>query len=128
MTVLSLLLLNLPPGLSKFHLYQSIVDVIVFPLTECRVLLFYSTRDGEPFTAFIDGPNVGYYMQNFDQGKFNMYQVDFMLNALENMGENSLVIMPQKYTLPSFNTSAGGKQRLDNNEMSIVEKYVSYLL
>jgi hypothetical protein len=80
------------------------------------------TREGEPFTTFIDGPNVGYFMQNFDQGKFNIHQVNFMLNALEKMGENVLVIMPQKYALQSFNTSAGGRQYLDKDEMAIVEK------
>jgi hypothetical protein len=85
----------------------------------------YSTREGEPFTTFIDGPNVGYFMQNFDQGKFNIHQVNFMLNALEKMGENVLVIMPQKYALQSFNTSAGGRQYLDKEEMAIVEKYAA---
>lgn len=50
-----------------------------------------------------------------------------MLNALDNMGENVLVIMPHKYALPSFRTSAGGRQHLDQNEISIVEKYVTFL-
>lgn len=88
--------------------------------------LVYSTREGEPFTAFIDGANIGYYMQNFEHGKFNIYQVEFMVNALENMGENALVIMPQKYCLPSFNTSGsrGDKQKLDKDEMAIIERFV----
>ena len=63
--------------------------------------------------------------KTFDQGKFNIHQVNFMLNALENMGENVLVIMPQKYALESFNTSAGDRQYLDKDEMAIVEKYVA---
>lgn len=48
-----------------------------------------------------------------------------MFNALENMGENVLVIMPQKYALESFKTSSGDRQYLDKNEMAIVEKYVA---
>jgi len=85
-----------------------------------------STREGEPFTAFLDGPNIGYYMQNFDQGKFNVYQIDFILNALEDMGETPLVIMPQKYCLPSFttNSSRGRRQNLLKSEMAILERFV----
>ena len=66
-------------------------------------------------------------MQNFDQGKFNVYQIEFMVNALENMGENPLVIMPHKYCLPSFSTSGlrgAVRQRLNDNEMAILGRFV----
>ena len=74
----------------------------------------------------MDGPNLAYYMQNFEQGKFNIYQVDFMLKALENMGEVPLVIMPQKYCLPYFTISGtqGTRQHFDENEMAILERFV----
>lgn len=74
----------------------------------------------------MDGPNIAYYMQNFEQGKFNVYQIEFMVNALENMGETPLVIMPQKYCRPSFTTSGSGnaRQNLDANEMAVLERFV----
>jgi hypothetical protein len=45
-------------------------------------------------TSFIlnsDGPNVAYYMQNFEEGIFNYHQIKFVVDALEEMGENVLV-------------------------------------
>lgn len=82
----------------------------------------YSTREGEPFTAILDGANIAYYMQNFDQGKFNVYQIAFIQEALEKMDENTLVIMPYKYCLPFFTTSGsrGGKQHMSDREMDIL--------
>ena len=37
------------------------------------------TREGEPFTAIVDGANVAYYMQSFDKGRFNFHQIKFMV-------------------------------------------------
>lgn len=61
-------------------------------------------------------------MQNFDQGKFNVYQIAFLKDALERMGETTLVIMPYKYCLPYFTTSGsrGGKQRMSDSERNIL--------
>ena len=59
-------------------------------------------RNGKPFTAIIDGPNIAYYMQNFQQGTFNFHQIKFVVDALENMGENVLVVLPKKYTYDRF--------------------------
>jgi len=74
----------------------------------------------------MDGPNIAYYMQNFEQGKFNVYQIEFVVNALESMGETPLVIMPQKYCLPSFTTSGsrGARQYLDEKERAVLERCV----
>lgn len=65
-------------------------------------------------------------MQNFERGKFNIYQVEFMLRVLEGMGENPLIIMPYKYCLPSFTTSGsdGARQTMRDDEMAIVERCV----
>jgi hypothetical protein len=79
-------------------------------------------RKGEPFTAIIDGANVGYYMQNFLQGRFNYYQIQFVLEALEKMGENVLVVLPQCYLQDSFPIPIGGvqsMQRLRKDEKDI---------
>ena len=59
-------------------------------------------RDGKPITAIIDGPNIAYYMQNFQDGTFNFHQIKFVVDALENMGENVLVVLPKKYTYDRF--------------------------
>lgn len=81
----------------------------------------------KPFTAIIDGPNVGYYMQNFDQGRFNYHQIKFVMDALEEMGENVLVVLPQRYMQDSFTIQVGGRrrQRLRKDEKEIREDLIS---
>jgi hypothetical protein len=79
-------------------------------------------REGAPFTAIVDGPNVGYYMQNFLQGRFNYHQIQFVLQALEEMGENVLVVLPQCYLQDTFRIQVGGQhsmQRLRKDEKDI---------
>eukprot|EP00980_Cylindrotheca_fusiformis_P001717 scaffold388_cov114-Cylindrotheca_fusiformis.AAC.26 len=87
------------------------------------------TRNGGPFTAIVerlifvkDGPNIAYYMQNFHDGTFNYFQIRFVVDELEKMGENVLVILPKKYTQDSFTiTSSSGnkRQRLTQSEKRI---------
>lgn len=84
-----------------------------------------SARTGEPFTAIVDGANAAYYMQNFDQGSFNFYQIQFVVDALIKMKENPLVVLPYKYGFDSFkiNTGfAGELQRLSDEERNIRER------
>uniref|UniRef100_A0A6U9X7K5 ribonuclease P n=1 Tax=Pseudo-nitzschia australis TaxID=44445 RepID=A0A6U9X7K5_9STRA len=79
-------------------------------------------RDGKTPTAIIDGPNIAYYMQNFQQGTFNYHQIKFVSDALENMGENVLVVLPKKYTYDSFTIQVAGrtaKQTLSSEERDI---------
>ncbi|KAL7511329.1 hypothetical protein ACHAXN_008437 [Cyclotella atomus] len=59
-------------------------------------------REGEPFTAIVDGANVGYYMQNFDKGGFNYHQIKFMVDSLETRGEKPLVVLPNKYSHTNY--------------------------
>eukprot|EP00934_Nitzschia_sp_Nitz4_P004729 Nitzschia sp. Nitz4//scaffold205_size38804//13404//16468//NITZ4_007642-RA/size38804-augustus-gene-0.50-mRNA-1//1//CDS//3329541507//4719//frame0 len=56
------------------------------------------TRSGEPFTAIIDGANVGYH----GGADIQYAQIESMFNSLKEMGENPLVIMPYRYTIPLF--------------------------
>ena len=80
------------------------------------------TRDGKPFTAIIDGPNIAYYMQNFQQGTFNFYQIKFVVDALESMGENVLVVLPKKYTYDRFSIQKATqtvRQTLSSEEKAI---------
>lgn len=103
---------------TSYNLYLASINEFLLP---CR---HNSTREGEPFTAILDGANIAYYMQNFDQGKFNVYQVAFVQEALERMGENTLVVMPYKYCLPYFTTSGsrGSKQHMSDRERDILSR------
>ena len=85
-------------------------------------------RSGRPFTAIVDGPNIAYYMQNFDQGTFNYHQIQFVVDALENMGENVLVVLPKKYTYDRFTIPKGThtvKQTLSPKEREIRDNLIS---
>lgn len=78
--------------------------------------------------SITDGPNVGYYFQNFDQGTFNFHQIQFIVDALESMGENVLVILPKKYTQKSFmltNSTGRRRQYLSEKELEICDRLVS---
>ena len=85
-------------------------------------------RKGKPFTAIIDGPNIAYYMQNFEQGTFNYHQIKFVVDALEDMGENVLVVLPKKYTYDSFPIRKGthtAKQTLSLKEKEIRDDLIA---
>jgi hypothetical protein len=85
-------------------------------------------REGKPFTAIVDGPNVAYYMQNFEHGTFNFHQLQFMVGALEKMQENVLVVMPQKYTKQTFvvsNASGTTRQRLTKKDIAIRDEMIA---
>lgn len=77
-------------------------------------------RVGEPFTAFVDGPNVGY----FGSGDMKWDQVQLVVDKLESMGENPLVIMPQKYVASSFSLSRGSFQKLSEEEMAVMKSLI----
>ena len=72
-------------------------------------------------------------MQNFDQGTFNYHQIKFVMETLENMGENVLVVLPERYTWNSFilqSLFAGGsgkprRQRLTQQDRQILEELIS---
>jgi Zc3h12a-like Ribonuclease NYN domain len=64
-------------------------------------------REGEPFTVVVDAANVAYYLQNFDEGRFSFHQIQFVVDALEKLGERPLVILPNKYSLPYFYVTIG---------------------
>ena len=102
-----------------------------------------NTREGEPYTAIVDGANVGYYMQNFTNGRFNYHQIKFMVDTLEGKlfgrislyiwfdisnkykhearGEKPLVILPNKYNHSNYvYTSKQTKQQLDQSDVGIM--------
>ena len=63
---------------------------------------------------------IGYYMQSFDKGRFNYHQVKFMVDTLEERGENPLVIVPHKYGYSQFYSTKREHQRLDQAEIEIM--------
>jgi pentatricopeptide repeat protein len=78
-------------------------------------------RDGDAFTAFIDGPNIAYY----GHGDVHWSQVQLVVDKLEQMGETPLVIMPQKYVASKFwLSSVGFTQELSEHELAIMNQLV----
>jgi hypothetical protein len=84
-----------------------------------------SKRPGKPYTAIIDGANIAYFGQNFEQGKFNFHQIQFLLEALESKGEHPLVIVPNKYVMNTFYSNTGPqakRQSLTPKEIKIIQE------
>ena len=79
-------------------------------------------RDGQPFTAFVDGPNVAY----FGHGSVHYSQVQSVVEELERMGERPLVTMPQKYVSNNFwLASLGRMQELTDRELTIMNNLLN---
>ncbi|GKY92606.1 hypothetical protein MPSEU_000230700 [Mayamaea pseudoterrestris] len=74
-------------------------------------------QSDQPYTAFIDGPNVAYY----GHGDIHYSQVMTVYDKLEQMGEKPLIIMPEKYTGKKFAVPMGGWQELSQKEADIVQ-------
>jgi pentatricopeptide repeat protein len=76
-------------------------------------------REGEPFTAFVDGPNIGFY----GHGTVHYSQIKAVVEALEQRGERPLVTMPSKYIAKSFwLTSLGRFQALDDRDLDVMNE------
>jgi pentatricopeptide repeat protein len=97
-------------------------------------MTFLQERSGPPFTIIVDGANVGYYMQNFQQGRFSFHQIQWMVDDLQRRGEHALVVLPQKYMRDAFNISVGAggfdqrraqRQVLTDEEKEIRDRLVA---
>jgi len=77
-------------------------------------------RDGDPYTAIVDGANVAF----FGRGVVEYHHVKAVVEGLEKMGENVLVIMPQKYLQRKFYIRKGNVQDLNDRDWSIVEDLI----
>lgn len=64
-------------------------------------------------------------MQSFDKGRFNYHQIKFMVDTLEERGENPLVIVPHKYGFNEFYSTKREHQRLDQEEIRILNDLTS---
>jgi Zc3h12a-like Ribonuclease NYN domain len=90
-------------------------------------------REGRPFTIFIDGANVAYFHQNFEDGRFCFHQVKFLVDFLERSGENPLVVLPNKYSANVFNVSHGApgayrgdRQVLTKEEVKVRDSLIRF--
>ena len=79
-------------------------------------------RRGNPFTAIVDGPNVGYFMQNSETGAFSIPQIKMVVDSLERLGERPLVVLPMKYAQKSFRSTQGHIQYLSRADIMILEE------
>ena len=63
-------------------------------------------------------------MQNFEGGRFNFHQIKFVVDYLEQKKENVLVVLPYKYSCPTFNlprlASKAMVQKLTKDEIQIL--------
>jgi hypothetical protein len=96
-----------------------------------RFLDWLDCREGRPFTSIVDGANVGYFFQNFEGGRFNFHQIKFVVDSLEQVGENVLVILPGKYGNDSFTVTLGlggtmghSKQYQTESEIAVRDELV----
>jgi hypothetical protein len=86
---------------------------------ECRLREFsrwLKYRPGEPYTVIIDGPNIAYYGRSYIDWKY----IERLVHEVERMGETPLVIMPTRYTSPTFRLSDGSIQHLDEDGRRII--------
>jgi hypothetical protein len=98
-----------PASQKENHNNNHVVDVAEAAVQNLqRFYRWLDTRRGEPYTVIVDGPNVGYFMQNFENGRFSYHQIQFVVDYLERLGERPLVILPRKYLLDFFNVSFFG--------------------
>lgn len=67
----------------------------------------------------LDGANIAY----FGHADVHYSQIDLVVNELIKMGEQPLVIMPEKYSMPRFHISTGFLQKLTQRELEILERY-----
>jgi hypothetical protein len=70
-------------------------------------------------TAIIDGPNVAY----FGHPSLHYSQVALIVEHLEALGEHPVVIMPYKYSQPSFYVATiQQEQRLSERDLQVLAK------
>lgn len=73
----------------------------------------------EPFTAFVDGANVAH----FGSGVVQYSQVKLMVDELLRLGENPVVIMPEKYATRKFYLRhLDTVQELKDKDMEIIDE------
>ena len=119
-------------------LKRVIADTGTRPRDELERFAEWLSSRPERITAVIDAPNVAYYTQNHEDGRFSFGQVQIVLDALEAAHERALVLMPTKYlqqkvpnhskrvpraTLAALGASAIEKQIVTPEEAALVDEW-----
>ena len=100
-------------------------------LNQCKNLQAFSDwlQEQEEFVYIVDGANVAYNKQNFDNGKFSYRQIELVVNQLEKEcpGERILVVIPYPYAQKIIPNSVhyNGKKKLtylSDGEMAVLER------
>lgn len=87
-------------------------------------------KQPEEFTYIVDGANVAYHKQNFEDGHFSYKQIDTVVNLLQQRGEKILVLIPYPYArriIPN-NTKHKKAKRityLTQDDIEILERWES---
>ena len=87
---------------------------------------FASWLDSKPykFDVVLDAPNIAYFGQNYQDGKFRHYQIEKMVNYFQEQGKNVLIIIPSKYTVDIIPNHC----KKNKNETNTLSEYDSNLL
>ena len=100
-------------------------------LNQCKNLQAFSDwlQEQEEFVYIVDGANVAYNKQNFENGKFSYRQIELVVNRIEEEypGERILVIIPYPYAQKIVPNSVNynGKRRLSylsDEEIAVLER------
>lgn len=89
-----------------------------YAVQEMKKFVAWLESKDEPYTAIVDGANVGY----FGHGTVKYSQVQRIVEKLEAMNERPLVIMPHKYLQPKFYASAGLVQVLQERDLAVIDR------
>jgi len=82
-------------GVLKLAALNSPREVVL--LSKFKDFVSRSFREGNPYTAIIDAPNVAYTRQNHLDGHFSFLQIELIRQELVRRGERPLIILPRAY-------------------------------
>ena len=100
-------------------------------LNQCKNLQAFSDwlNEQEEFVYIVDGANVAYNKQNFENGKFSYRQIELVVNQIEKdyPGERILVIIPYPYAQRIVPNSVqyNGRRKLTylaDDEIAVLER------
>lgn len=82
----------------------------------------------DEFVYIVDGANVAYHKQNFDDGQFSYRQIDVVVSRLKERGERILVLLPYPYARRIIPNSAKHKKGkrvtyLTKEDQEILERF-----
>ena len=81
-----------------------------------------------PFDYVLDGPNIAYFSQNYDEGYFRYSQIDLIVERLraEEPGARILLLLPQKYLqqeIPNHTCAKARSSQLSDSDWALIYKW-----